>query len=199
MIIVLRHAQEEEPERLHGWEDVVLTELGHRQAAVAAEALEGLRFDRALSSDLDRALMTAAPVVAKHEGLELEWSTPLRSMNLGELVKLPPAECRAAYDALLLGWRNNPDLAAPGGESFSQFQNRLLGLLNAVRTAPGNTLLVTHSHNCALIAGWAANMGQPLAGDGLKLLETAVVRVGNVLMLDDRLRMVELNAIRQAA
>lgn len=61
-----------------------LTELGIRQAQALAKRLERERFDRIISSDLDRAVQTAAPVMEKRN-LVLEQSPFLREIDFGDM------------------------------------------------------------------------------------------------------------------
>ena len=82
-MILLRHGQSEF--NLHftatrqdpGIEDPRLTELGHRQAEAAAEALAGEPIRRILCSPYTRALQTAAPV-ANRLGLPVTVTTSVR-------------------------------------------------------------------------------------------------------------------------
>lgn len=70
-MILLRHGQSEfnlhftATKRDPGIPDPKLTELGHRQAAAAAEALAGEPIRRILCSPYTRALQTAAPVARR--------------------------------------------------------------------------------------------------------------------------------------
>ncbi len=82
-MILLRHGQSEF--NLHftatrqdpGINDPKLTDLGHRQAEAAAEALAGEPIRRILCSPYTRALQTAAPV-AKRLGLPVAVTTSVR-------------------------------------------------------------------------------------------------------------------------
>ena len=74
---------------------------------------------------------------------------------------------------LLDAWKTNPDEDAPGGESFTDFQDRNLGGLHAVINAATDgeqIMLVAHLRNCLLF--WAVSEnGGPLEGDALDLID----------------------------
>ena len=82
-MILLRHGQSEfnlhftATRRDPGINDPKLTELGHRQAEAAAEALGGEPIRRILCSPYTRALQTAAPV-ARRLGLPVTVTTSVR-------------------------------------------------------------------------------------------------------------------------
>ena len=66
-----------------GHTNLGLSELGHRQAEITAEFLKNVDFSVIYSSDLQRALETAAPH-AKIRGMELILRRDLREINVGE-------------------------------------------------------------------------------------------------------------------
>ncbi len=72
-LVFVRHAQPEStPEGVlpQGWLDADLTELGRRQAALVADHLAGEKFAAVASSDMRRAVQTAAAIAVPHQ-LEL--------------------------------------------------------------------------------------------------------------------------------
>lgn len=103
-----------------------LTDLGHRQAALAAKNLGDLRIDRLWSSPLRRAQETAAPIAAEL-GLEVEIHEDLTELREGdELYRLSGEEQRLArWSARMAAHRDDPTAAPPGGESFADMIARV--------------------------------------------------------------------------
>ncbi len=142
-LVLVRHGQPEWVRNDRNVDDPVLTELGHRQAGLAAEALAGERFDRVLVSPLVRARQTAAPIEAALgvTAEVLDWLAELRnpvwegSVHDTERIfaeaRRRPAEQH--WDGL------------PGGESFRDFHDRVVGglvpLLAAMGVHPATTTL----------------------------------------------------------
>jgi broad specificity phosphatase PhoE len=75
-------------------EDVPLTEEGKEQARAAATALEGIRFDRVITSGLPRTIETARIVAA---GAEPESWPELREIESGRLEDIPEEELQEAF------------------------------------------------------------------------------------------------------
>lgn len=105
-----------------------LTELGVRQAQALAKRLERESFDRIISSDLDRAVETALPIMEKRS-LVLEQSPFLREMDFGDMC------CNS--------WSNFPeyheqfkqhveDLPYPNGENGQDVWERCSQLLDTL-------------------------------------------------------------------
>jgi probable phosphoglycerate mutase len=103
-----------------------LTELGHRQAAQAAEHLGNLRIDRLWSSPLRRALQTAEPIAAAL-GLEVEIHDDLQELREGDAhYELSGEEQRLErWSARMAANRDDPHAAPPGGESFADMVARV--------------------------------------------------------------------------
>jgi broad specificity phosphatase PhoE len=75
-------------------EDVPLTKEGHEQARAAAAVLEGIRFDRVITSGLPRAIETARIVAP---GTEPESWPELREIESGRLEDIPEGELEDAF------------------------------------------------------------------------------------------------------
>ncbi|MGH3129766.1 MAG: histidine phosphatase family protein [Gaiellaceae bacterium] len=119
-------------------EDVSLTATGERQARAAAEALEGVRFDRVVTSGLPRTLETAALVAP---GLEPESWPELRELESGRLADIPDDELENAFVGVFDGVV--PD-ATPflGGETIGSLLDRVLPALDRLVADDGwNTAL----------------------------------------------------------
>jgi broad specificity phosphatase PhoE len=75
-------------------EDVPLTDAGKEQARAAAAVLEGVRFDRVITSGLPRAIETALIVAP---GTEPESWPELREIESGRLEDIPEGELEDAF------------------------------------------------------------------------------------------------------
>lgn len=134
-LVLVRHGQPEWVRDGYNIDDPVLTDVGHRQAACAATALAGERFDRILVSPLVRARQTAAPIEMAL-GLTAEvhdWLAELRN----------PVWEGTAHDTerIFAEARRRPAEqhwdGLPGGESFRDFHDRVVGGLLPMLAARG--------------------------------------------------------------
>jgi 2,3-bisphosphoglycerate-dependent phosphoglycerate mutase len=120
--------------RLTGWADVPLSDRGRIQARGLRSRLNGRRFAGVWSSDLARAVETAAIAAGdqRRDGRlrELDFGT-LEGMTWTEL----PADMRRGL-VTFEGFR------APGGESVDQFRARVRRFVEEL--TPGDHLVVTH-------------------------------------------------------
>lgn len=150
ILYLIRHGQDDSTVR-GGWSDSPLTAEGVIQAnALADEILrlkDELAITRILSSDLPRALETAAPA-AKVLNLPIEPKCEFREVNNGELAGMKNDLALVRYPGLFwntLKW----DERYPGGESPKDFYERIETAwtsLSAELIRRGeNVMLVTHS------------------------------------------------------
>jgi probable phosphoglycerate mutase len=106
-------------------DDVPLTAEGVEQARAAARALEGVRFDRVVTSGLPRTLGTARLVAP---GAEPESMAELREFQPGRLSDIPAEELEAAFAGAFRG-ELSEDRAFLGGETFGALLDRVLPAL----------------------------------------------------------------------
>ncbi|MCM3848756.1 bifunctional RNase H/acid phosphatase [Pseudonocardia sp. DR1-2] len=131
-LILLRHGQTElsVERRYSGHGDPELTELGQKQAAAAARALEtrlsgqGVEPAVVLSSPLRRARQTAA-AVAETTGADLEVRDGLIETDFGGWEGLTFTEARERDPELHGRWLGSADVEPPGGESFRAVGERV--------------------------------------------------------------------------
>lgn len=126
-----------------GWEDVPLTLRGEQQARTAGEQLRGVRFERVLSSDLQRARRTAEIAVeaAGLQGVHIQAQRAFRERALGAWQGRDRATIRATHpEHTLLAWESAP----PGGERLGVMVHRLVAGLVALPRIVGPTLFVAH-------------------------------------------------------
>jgi probable phosphoglycerate mutase len=120
-------------------DDVPLTAEGRKQAEAAAALLERTALDRVISSDLLRAVETAALVAPQHE---VEAWPDLREIVGDRLSAIPPAELEKAFVGALHGIVPN-DKRFLGGETIGELFDRVLPAVGRLLGDPGwNTALV---------------------------------------------------------
>lgn len=110
-------------------DEVPLTEAGREQARAAAGTLEGIAFDRVLTSGLPRTLETARLVA---RDVEPESWPDLRELKSGRLLDIPPGELEAAF---LDAFRDvvPGDARFLGGETIDELFDRVLPALERLR------------------------------------------------------------------
>jgi broad specificity phosphatase PhoE len=144
-ILVVRHGQQE-----RDGADGALTALGRAQAAAAAAAVNLTDTDRLVSSTLRRAVETA----------NIFGRDPQRVADLDEFRFGPQWSWTLADDREDLAlWR--PEHRPPGGESLSEFQQRVQDALEALLHEPpvGRLILVVHSGVLDAVVRWAFGLG----------------------------------------
>lgn len=164
LIYLMRHGETDwnKERRLQGQSDIPLNEYGIELAVKTAEGLKDVAFDRAFSSPLKRALVTAETVIGER-GVTVETDERLKEINFGpsegecfDLAKKNP-------NHPLHNFFCNPGSFAPadGAEAFSRARARAEEFLREkVLPLEGrceNVLLVAHGalNRCILnsIAG----------------------------------------------
>jgi broad specificity phosphatase PhoE len=130
-IYLMRHAQVAyfEDGRPLRPELVPLTPEGRRQAHAAAALLEGVAFDRVVTSGLPRALETARIVAPS---VEPESWRDLREIESGRLTDIPEDEIEQAF---VNAWRDvvPEDARFLGGETIGSLLDRVLDALERLR------------------------------------------------------------------
>lgn len=141
-------------ERIRSWMDVPLSREGVRLAWDAARFFFNRNAEKVISSDLERARVTAEKI-AEENYLPIELTKELRDWNVGELCGL------LVKDAIpqLNYYTDNPREEVPGGESFRKYLSRFEGiferLLMHTQSKPTEPLiLVTHSRNFGAAHAW---------------------------------------------
>ena len=152
-LLIARHGatQFNQEFRLTGQIDAPLSALGLRQADALAERLAerrgGKLFDALVSSDLTRARQTAERIGALL-GQPVALDADLREISMGAWEGLPYRELKAEQAARLAQVETDPtgQSGAPGGETWAQFSERVIGALDRwrARWPEGDVLWVTH-------------------------------------------------------
>ena len=125
-LYIVRHGETDwnKMGKYQGITDVPLNENGLNQAKACGQALKGVKFDRILSSDLSRALVTA-------EAIRGDRTTPitvderLRELNFGDWEAMLFSDIEARWPGLIDEMYLRPHLVkVPNGESFKDLQDR---------------------------------------------------------------------------
>lgn len=145
-LYLVRHAQSEwnAAGRWQGQADPPLSELGLRQARELAVRFPDAPVERLLSSDLQRALATAAPL-AERFGVDVEIDPSLRELDVGSWQGRTRAEIEAAEPgAMSRYYEGSPGWT--GGETFDDHELRVAGVAQRIASldAEGAAVVVTH-------------------------------------------------------
>jgi broad specificity phosphatase PhoE len=156
-VYFIRHAETEMAGSFCGHLDPELNARG-RDQAMALRNLEGL--ERVYSSDLRRALSTAEAI-----GRPVVVRPALREIYFGQWEGLSWEEIECADADYAREWLARfPELTAPGGESFREFEARVLEEVNWLLGQTGPIAVVTHGgvlrvvlrhfHGCSDAEAW---------------------------------------------
>lgn len=138
-----------------GHTDLDLSELGYRQAEIAAKHLADVKIDAVYSSDLKRAHNTVLPH-AKMRGLEVIDSRNLREIDIGDWEGFPIDKLiNEHYEEFVVGWKEHfGSFAFPGGESVLDAAERFYNeVIRIARENEGKTVLIG-SHAAVIRAFW---------------------------------------------
>jgi broad specificity phosphatase PhoE len=142
---------------------VPLTAEGREQARVAAAVLEGISFDRVVTSGLPRTLETARIVASADE---LESWPELREIEAGRLDAIPEDEIEQAFVA---AWRDvvPEDARFLGGETVGSLLDRVLAALERLLSdrAWDVLLAVLHGGVNRAILSYALTGGRAFLGN----------------------------------
>jgi broad specificity phosphatase PhoE len=156
-LVLWRHGQTQwnVERRFQGQTDIPLDAEGEQQAERAARLLAALRPDVIYSSDLARALSTAAPL-ARLTGLTVIPDKDLRERYGGFWEGLTDVEIRERYPVEHSEWLPH------GGETSAAVADRAVAALERIAgtLAPGS-LAVVVSHGAALRLAAARLLGLP--------------------------------------
>jgi broad specificity phosphatase PhoE len=167
-IYLMRHAEMAyytDPARRVAHEQAPMTADGAEQARAAGRALARIRFDRVLTSDLQRTIATAQLVVAQLEhppaDPDFEAWPELRELQSGDVDALADGELE---DGFLAVSRGIPPAGATyaGGETVGSLTGRVASAMERLFADRGwqTILLVLHGFANRAILSWA------LAGRG---------------------------------
>ncbi len=152
----VRHGQSESnlAKIFTGQGNAPLTKLGTEQAERTAVYLKPKKIDRIYSSDLLRALQTAAPVARDH-GLTPIPMTGLREISAGEWEGLPFDKV-VENNAVLYGtWKQDfANARCPGGETVRELYDRITSTVEGIVRENQGKAIAVFSHAGPLRALW---------------------------------------------
>ena len=181
-LLLVRHGETElkSSERLWGHTDVKLDALGLKQAERLRDRLAEEKIDTIYTSNLQRALVTAEIIAARHQ-LAVVSCAELRELDFGRLEGLTFNEINQLYPEVVeLRMKRSPKLKYPGGDSFVEFSKRVSKFLSRLEqhTAEETILIVAHSGVLRVLLCRLLNMDLghlwqfPLDLASLSILET---------------------------
>jgi probable phosphoglycerate mutase len=150
-----------------------LSDGGRAQAERVAERLGDLPVDAVYSSPLERARETAEPTAAR-TGRDVKHDGGLLECDFGDWTGAALADV-AALPEWQTVQRSPSTFRFPNGESFTEMQARIVGSLEALRTAHAGGVVVCFSHADPIKAAVAHALGTPL-----DLFQRIVISPGSV-------------------
>jgi broad specificity phosphatase PhoE len=173
VIVLIRHGETDgNYNRVLQVPEIPLNARGKQQAERLAERVAELSPVAILCSDLERARMTAEPLLRATEA-RIEYSSLLQERNFGDVRGTPYATL--GFDPFMPGYQ------PPGGESWETFHRRVERAFELMvqrrRGLSGNLVVVTHGLVCGSILAHHVQLGAGIE---------APLRVGNtsVTVLD---------------
>lgn len=155
-LVLVRHGQSQWnlENRFTGWVDVELTPQGESEARATGKKLNGLKFDKAYTSDLKRAQRTLALILeeTKQAAIPVIKDKALNERHYGDLQGLDKAETAKKFgDEQVHIWRRSYDIAPPNGESLKDTAARTLPYFNATIApevkAGKNIIIAAHGNS----------------------------------------------------
>ena len=143
-IVILRHGRTawNAQRRYQGQSDPPLDAVGQQQALESAALIAAMEPDLLISSDLQRARVTAQKI-ASLTGLPLGIDQRLRERNLGHWEGLTRDEVEERYPEEFADWLAGRDVTRRGGESRDDVAARAMGVIGEL---PDVELVVLVSH-----------------------------------------------------
>ncbi len=149
-IILVRHGQTggNAEDKAQGHYDAPLTEKGVRQANILARRLAKTDFSAVYSSDLQRAVNTAEPLLKLRPNLKFALRSELRETYYGDYENTPWSTIRDQDPDFFwkwIDWETRPDATFPGGESERDMWQRIATFADeivATHSAPNDSILV---------------------------------------------------------
>jgi broad specificity phosphatase PhoE len=181
-LLLVRHGESEwnAVGRWQGWADPPLSELGERQAAVAARAVGAV--DAIVSSDLQRAQRTAEIIAAEIGIGPVVVDGALRERDAGPWTGLTRAEIEVEWPGYLASGKR-PD----GYEDDDALLERVLPAVHTLEHAGEAVLVVTHGGVIGAVERelGAEHMRTPNLGGRIVEVVDGRARLGDPLLLAD--------------
>ncbi len=161
-IFLVRHGESlgNAARRILGHTDLDLSELGYAQAESTAKALANEKIDVVYSSDLMRAMNTAAPH-ARIRGLTVVPDRNLREMYVGEWEGKSVSDVKEQYGTMYdEQWRGGfGTFVFPGGEGTQEAAERFYGAMKDIADKNSGKAVLVAAHAAVIRAFWAKISG----------------------------------------
>jgi len=187
---LLRHGEPTVFGRINGrLPGVGLSTKGRAEIAAVAERLAGGKIDAIYASPLQRTRETAE-ILADRLGLPIQCREDVIELDFGEWTGLTADEIRK--DERWQMWSSCRSIAAiPGGESWRQVQDRVVGALFDLQRLHPSDRVVIVSHGDVIRAGLLFALGMPL--DFHSRIEVALASLSTIRLDGSGIRVLGLN------
>lgn len=153
-LVLVRHCETvwNEQRRVQGaGSDIELSALGRSQVQKLARFLSSYAPTAIVSSPLKRALVTAQAVAAAH-GLTVEVREGLREIDVGHLEGVELSSLNTSFSRLLMELWQGGSERLPGGESFTELQERSWSAVEPLLAQDADDTLIVISHYFVTLA-----------------------------------------------
>ncbi len=151
-VTIIRHGETEWniENRMQGQKNSSLTQNGFLQAELTAKALMTRKFHKILSSDLGRAMQTAE-IINNKLRLPILQNSNLRERCFGVMEGQTGVESIQNIPHIYESYkRRMPDYKIPGGESLTEFYNRIITEFEIIAKQHDSKNVLVISHGCVL-------------------------------------------------
>lgn len=148
-------------QRIQGWDDAPLTELGRQQARLVAERLrQEEAISLVVSSPLHRAAETAK-IIAQTLGVTIRFDERLNEYNFGPLNGMTRDDIARHYPQVPAAWKANEFWEAlPGEEGDPAFEARVRSIMDDIITEMAEeTAIAVVTHGGTLNACLRSSLG----------------------------------------
>jgi alpha-ribazole phosphatase len=161
-LLLVRHGETDwnTQHRYQGQSDLPLNSLGVEQARRLARRLQAQKIDFVFSSDLQRALQTAAILTDGRETM-IQSDPRLREMNFGMLEGHTFDEALERWPEMIASWLDDYNQPPEGGERMDEFVQRVTGFIAEVRQNCDEKTVLIVAHGGPLREIIQNILGQP--------------------------------------
>jgi 2,3-bisphosphoglycerate-dependent phosphoglycerate mutase len=152
-VYLVRHGQTawNAEQKAQGHTDIPLDNEGLEQARLLVHAFDQRPITRILTSDLERARSTAAPLAGRHAATLVE-RTDLRERSFGEWEGEPfETIARNFLELAVISGARPEEIRPPRGESQLDVWNRIEGVVAEIENFPEPQVVVSHGGTCAIL------------------------------------------------
>lgn len=145
-LVLVRHGETvgESSIRFYGATDIVLSKHGEEQMKLVKQCLDGLCFDRVVTSSLKRSI-DASRIILNSKKICRETVDDFAELNFGDWEGLTESEIARQYPAIYNVWKlRSLDFCYPHGDSRQEFTDR-------ISTAAKMIFSSGHKHTLAVL------------------------------------------------